>query len=253
MPPTAEESKWKIPYGITFDKLSKVIQLLLRKNGDKTQLNIDSLITVSGLAKNFLSSNLTFLNSIKIIEGDNTGFKLTQLGADFARALSLDNEEDIKKLSLEIITKSHLDDLKVLVENEGDSITKDKMLKLIKTNAKLSGDNISQIPATSKSGAISLLTWFNKIGLTSIELVTIQHESKEKIPSRRKKKVKDTPTAIHDSNKTGVDNFVSKTEKFSIIIDKSIVLDELELAKKQTDMLFEHAKKKIESKEDKSE
>ena len=243
-----EETKWKIPYGITFDKLSKIIQLILRKDGDKKDMSLDSILPVADLARNFLSSNLSFLNSVGIISGDNSKFRLTEIGLKFARALSLGNDEDIKKYSIEIINKSHLNDIKLLIENEGESIQKEKILKLIKTNAKISGDSVGSMPKTSKAGANSLLQWFNKIGLISDAIVGTKIETK---PNDKKSKSSEKPSFSSKKSlplKTG-DDFTLNMNKVSLEISSSIDLDDLESAKKHIDILFEDAKKKIQSRQ----
>jgi len=252
MSQTAEDLRWKIPYGITFDKLSKIIQLILRKNGDEMTLTIDSILPAADLAKNFLSSNLNFLKAVNIIEGDYSGFKLTPLGADFAKSLSLDNKDDIKKYSLDIFAQSYLNDLKITIENEGDSLTKDKLLKIIKTNAKISGNSIAEMPKTSKAGANALLSWLNEIELISGDIIKtkISNEIAGKKHTVTKQQGKIPPSGFKpDSSRINKnDNFVLNTDKISLFIDRNIESDDLELAKKQVDMLFEHAKKKTASK-----
>lgn len=249
MTETIEESRWKIPYGIPFGKLSKIIQLILRKDGDKSTLTIESILPAADLARNFLSSNLGFLNSVNIIEGDNASFKLTKTGIDLARALSLGNNEDIKKFSLAIISQSHLNDIKILIENEGDSITKEKLLKLIKTNAKISGDSISVMAKTSKVGANALLTWFSEIDLLSKEIANakIQGESTGKNDKSVKslKGQKNARSSLDSTRKIKGEDFVLNTDKFSLTIDRNMGSDEIELAKKQVEMLFDHVKNKI--------
>lgn len=245
-----EETKWKIPYGITFEKLSKIIQLILRKEGDKKNLSLDAILASADLARNFLSSNLSFLNSIGIISGDNSGFKLTNVGSNFARALSLDNVADIKKISLEIIGDSHLNDIKILIENEGESIQKEKILKLIKTNAKISGNSVAEMPKTSKAGVNALLQWFNKIELIPDQIITTRIETK----SDNKKSVKNMEKQPVDAKSNtniikGTGNFILNTNNISFEISSNIDLDELELAKKQVEMLFDHAKRKTQSKQ----
>lgn len=251
MSEVSEETKWKIPYGIAFEKLSKIIQLILRKEGDKKDLTLDSILASADLAKNFLSSNLSFLNSVGIISGDNNGFKLTNVGSNFARALSLDNVADIKKISLEIIGKSHLNDIKILIENEGASIQKEKILKLIKTNAKISGNSVSEMPKTSKAGANALMQWFNEIELIPDEIFKTKLETKSdskksvKVVERKSEGTKSATNTIK-----GTDNFIFNTNYVSLEISSNSDLDELELAKKQVEMLFDHAKKKIQSKQE---
>lgn len=251
----SDESKWKIPYGITFPKVEKIITLILTRKGDRTTQTLDSIHPLASLAKNFLSSNLSFLNSINVIDGDNNGFKLTKLGTDFANALSMGNEEDVKKFSMEIISKSHLNDLKDLIENEGSAITKEKLLKFIKTRARISGESISSMPKSSSVGANALLSWFSKIGIVSNEVAdnriqrdtSLRKKQTEKSSMGRlkeKPRIRQQDPIYNDAT----NNFILNTGQVSLSIDKNIELEDLELAKKQSDMLFEHAKTKIKSK-----
>ena len=248
-----ENTKWKIPYGVTFDRLSKIVTLILTKKGDTTKLDLKSFSPLTGLSENFVSSNLSFLNAINVIDGDNQGFKLTQNGIDFANALSMDDEEKIKAISLELISKSHLNDLKVLIENQGKEVTKEKLYKFMKTKSKIKGESLSDMPTNSSTGMNTILGWFAKIGLVTNELSNskISGMPGKKQPKETKRKPQSTKgIATGPISKNESDNFVLNTDHVSLLISKNIELDDLEFAKKQADLLFEHAKTKINSKSD---
>lgn len=250
---SVENTKWKIPYGITFDKLSKIITLILTKKGDTTKLDLKSFVPLTGISENFVSSNLSFLNDIKVIEGDNQGFKLTQKGIDFANALSMDDKEKIKTVSLELILESHLNDLKVLIENQGEEITKEKLYKFMKTKAKIKGESLSDMPTNSSTGINTILSWFAKIGLLTNELANskISGTPGKKRPQGTKSKPQSTRGETKGRiSKDGSGSFVLNTDHVSLSISKNIELDDLEFVKKQVELLFEHAKTKINSKKE---
>lgn len=251
--PDGENVKWKIPYGLKFDKLSKIITLILTKKGDNTKLDLKSFSPLTGMSENFISSNLSFLNSINVIDGDNQGFKLTPKGIDFANALSMDDKEKIKTVSLELISKSHLNDLKVMIENQSTEVTKEKLYKFMKTKAKIKGETLSDMPTNSSTGMNAILGWFGKIGLVSNELANskISGIPSKKRPQGTKRETQSTGGITAKSiSKNESDNFVLNTDHISLLISKNIELDDLEFAKKQADLLFERAKTKINSKSD---
>ena len=243
-----ESNKWNIPYGISYSKLTKIVRVLLQKKGDINKISIDVLLPLSGLHKNFLSTNLSFFKSINIVDGDNTeGYKLTNLGKKYTDALSLEKDEDIKNCSLELITKSHLNDLKIYIETEGSAISKDSILKFIKRNAKISdGPATGNMPTSSSQGTYALMEIFNKAGIISTELLSTRSKSKYSGISKSIKKGKN-PVGIKEKTRSNEDNFTLGSDNFSIQISKQISQDDLEFIKTQVLALFEHAKKKIEN------
>lgn len=240
--------KWNIPYGISYEKLTKIVRVLLQKKGDINEVSLDTLIQLTSLLKNYLSTNLSFLKSINIVCGDNIeGYKLTELGKKYVDALHFEKDEDIKKYSLELITESHLNDLKIYIETEESKLSKDGILKFIKKNARIAdGASAGNMPKQSSQGAHTLMEIFNKAGIISAEILSTQMLSKSSINSKPAKK-KNIGSTNKNKNeiKPKEDNFTLSSDSFSIQISKKIDLNDLEFIKSQILALFEHVKKKI--------
>lgn len=243
-----ESNKWNIPYGITYEKLSKILKGLHQKKGDLNKVSFDSILSLSGLHKNFLSTNLSFLKSINTIEGDNSeGYKITDLGKKFADALYLDKEEDIKNCLIELITKSHLNDLKIYIETEGDSLSKDGILKFIKRNARISdGPATGNMPKSSAQGAYALIDMFNKAKIITDELTNIRSQVKP-ASSKSTKEKRTNKKDTHQSELTNQDSFTLGSDTFSIQINKKISKDDFEFIKNQIMSWFDYVKKKIDN------
>lgn len=246
---TSEDGKWKIPYGVSSDKLTKILRFILQKHGDKNFVSVDSILPLASMAKNFLSANLSFFKSVGILEGDNAqGYKLTELGGKYATAISMEKDQDIQKCTLEIIKNSYLNDLNLLIESEKDTITSDNLYRFIKTNARVSdGPFTGNMNQHSSTGAFVLLNMFEKSGILPkgiIEAVSSKKEGKS-TPSSKQKKIRGED--LSDEKKDTDNYFTLKSEMFSISISKKIDPSELEYTKKQIDALFDFVKDKIES------
>lgn len=249
MSESAEEGKWKIPYGVSYAKLTKIIRLLLQKKADSSPVPTDSITTITNMSKNFLSSNLSFFKSVGILEGDNdSGYQFTELGTKYAKALSLDNDAEIKKHTLEFISKSHLNELKIFLETEGNDVTKDKIFKVIKTNAKIKdGTYAGNMPQKTSVGSNALLSIFNKAGLITDQITNekLTKNGTPKISNQPKKKAKKSESDSGSLEPQGK-YFSLGSGNFSVKISKEIDLNELEFIQTQISSLTEFAKKRIE-------
>ena len=201
---------------------------------------------MTSLPKNFLSTNLSFLKSVNIVCGDNTeGYKFTELGKRYVDALYLEKDGDIEKCSLELITNSHLNDLKIHIETEESEISKDSILKFIKRNARIfDGASAGNMPENSSRGAHTLMEIFNKAGIISDEILSTRISSKPSINSKPAKKKK-TSSANKNKTKPEEDNFTLNSDNFSIRISKKIDSNELEFIKSQVLSLFEMLERKL--------
>jgi len=243
MSESVEEEKWRIPYGVSYDKLIKIIKLLRQKKADSSPVTIDSIVSLVNMPKAFLSTNLSFFKSVGILVGDNdSGYQFTELGTKYAKALSLDDNEEIKKYTLEFVSKSHLNELKIFIETEGDEVNKDKILKVIKTNARIKdGIHAGNMPEKTSIGSNSLISILNKSGLLSSE-ITNEKITPKSSPSKSKGKKTESGS---DSLEPQGDNFSLGSGNFSVKISKKIDLSELDFIQTQISSLLEHAKKRI--------
>lgn len=248
MSESVEEVKWRTPYGVSYAKLTKIIRLLLQKKADSSAVPTNSITTIANMSKNFLSTNLSFFKSVGILNGDNdSGYQFTELGTKYAKALSLDNDAEIKKHTLEFVSKSHLNELKIFLETEGDDVTKDKIFKVIKTNAKIKDGTFSgNMPEKTSIGANTLLSIFNKAGLITDQIINkkLVRSDTPKISNPPKKK--DKPESDSGSLEPQGKYFSLGSGNFSVKISKEIDLNELEFIQTQISSLTEFAKKRIE-------
>lgn len=247
-------TNWKIPYGVGYSKLIKLMRLILQKNGDKQLLSIDSIISSSIMPSNFVPSNLAFLKSIKIIEmTDTKSCRLTDTGTKFIRALSLDNKKDVEEYGKSLIKNSYLKDIQDLIETEGKELTVEKLYRLIKTNANISdGDRSGNMPTSSSTGVNALLQFLEKCKVLPLGILQPPKSSilknTPKTTKKFTKKHQTIPTNTNTQPITNSDEFYTlKSDTFNISIRKSLNLDDFETIEDHMVLFLKSIKNKINS------
>lgn len=252
----SEDIKLKIPFGIGYSKLIKLMRLILQKDGDTKTVSIDSITSSSTIPPNFVLSNLAFLKSINILEmNDTKNCKLTSNGTKFIRALSLDNKKDIKETAELLIKNSPLKDIQDLIKTEGSDLKLEKIYRLIKTNAKISDGNRSgNMSANSATGANALLKLLEKCeilpsGILLSQQPTVSKESSKPAPQKStNSKRKKSSSKITSPPSTSSEEFYSlKSDIFYVGIKKSINIDDYNSAKEHIDLFLKSLKNKINS------
>jgi hypothetical protein len=72
---------------IGLDLLQKIIIAYFKAGGDKVEKSNEEIAQISGVSQNNISSNNKFFASIGLLEGSRGAYKLTQGGAEYAKAL----------------------------------------------------------------------------------------------------------------------------------------------------------------------
>jgi len=76
-----------VPQMIGLDLLQKIIIAYFKAGGDKGEKSNEEISQISGVSPNNISVNNRFFASIGLLEGSRGSYKLTQGGAEYARAL----------------------------------------------------------------------------------------------------------------------------------------------------------------------
>lgn len=76
-----------VPQMIGLDLLQKIIIAYFKAGGDKVEKSNEEIAQISGVSQNNISSNNKFFASIGLLEGSRGAYKLTQGGAEYAKAL----------------------------------------------------------------------------------------------------------------------------------------------------------------------
>ena len=165
---TKENQKWNIPQGCGLEKLMTILTAIRNKNGDREYIEDESFKKAIDLSESLIPPNLTFFESIKLIEREGKKTKLTKIGNELTEAW-VRKDENISKLIQQVIKESHLIDLHDYVKtNEGIKIT--KIFTFIKSQAKLpdakDGRPFSDIPF---QGVKALIKLFEKADLLTNE------------------------------------------------------------------------------------
>ena len=83
---TKENQKWNIPQGCGLGKLMTILVAIRNKNGDTEYVEDEKLKSAIDLSDSLITTNLTFLNSIKLVEKEGKKTKLTNIGNELTQA-----------------------------------------------------------------------------------------------------------------------------------------------------------------------
>lgn len=249
----AQESRWLIPFNTGYDGFKKIVITLYQK-AHSASIPVDKLADYCVMNQNTVSVNMNFLKAISIAEGDKTGFKLTTIGSEYAKALIQEDSASISKTTNKIIDGSHLKDLKDFIEANKKDLTAEKMYKFIKSIGKFSdGDNHTSMTLPYGNGAKTLLLFFKDAGILPKEFNEVGNASK-KISSRESnpangKKVRIQQGAKKIANKLehGPDSdfFYLGSDNFKLSVKRSLSKDELEHVRAQISLELDFLAQKI--------
>ncbi|MGB6463140.1 MAG: hypothetical protein WBF38_02800 [Nitrosotalea sp.] len=165
-----DNQKWSIPQGCGLEKLISILTAIRNKNGDREFVEDERFKTAIDLTPSLIPPNVTFLNSIKLLEKDEKKVKLTKLGNELTEAWVI-GDENISRLIQQIIKESHLRDLyDYLDTNKGIKIA--KIFSFVKVQARIpdpkDGRPFADIPF---QGVKTLIKLFEKANLLSDEQI----------------------------------------------------------------------------------
>jgi len=184
--------KWKIAQGCGLDKLMTILIAIRNKNGDTEYIEDEKFKNAIDLSKSLLTGNLTFLNSINLLEKKDGKTKLTKIGSEFTEAWVRD-DDNISKLIEQIIKESPLVDLYDYIQtNKGIKIA--KIFTFIKAQAKISdasdGRPFADIPFQGVKTVIRLFEKANLLSSEQIKEFKDYRNSNPNSPTTKKQKTK---------------------------------------------------------------
>jgi len=184
------EEKWRIPFNVSFDTLKVIINSIYRKQGDQKHVTVDEIAKTSGLQKPTITSNFSFFKSIKLIDGDTKiGFKFTNLGERYSRALSLKNEDQIVSVTKEIVRNTHLNDIIDYIEAHENKVTLSDLFQYIKRESRApDGPAPGEMPQPYATGTRALLIMLDIVKLLPEKIHNELLSKKKFIPKNISKK-----------------------------------------------------------------
>lgn len=204
-----EESKWRIPFNISYDSYLLILKALFQKKADAQEISLEELISVTGLNRSTLVGNAAFLRSVGVLQSNLKGYKLTSpLGAKYAKAVYTNDQQLVKEASRELIVTSHLNGLLDFMTVKPRKI--EEIYNYIKGEGRFSsGAGIAGMSPPYAAGAKTLLRIFKDAGQLpdGIEL-----DSKSKEPSGGSTKRKGV---IERTRRNSVEQSTEETENYT--------------------------------------
>ncbi len=247
----ASDEKWRIPINVSFDTLKIILNTLYRKQADQKSVTLDELAKTSGLHKTALNLSMYFFKSIKIVDGDvKTGFKFTDLGIRYTKALALKNTADIQSTTKEIVKNSHIKDFIDYIQVHDDNVTLNDLFQYLRTESRApSGPSTGGMSQPYASGARALLMMLDHGGVLP-EKISSELQSRKKSDSKRSiQRVQKQPTKMETEVAPDIEPKLQEGTLGRITVDGVGYVDirdddTLELAKSYLDIV----KKKLSAK-----
>ena len=184
-----KEKKWSMPFNIGYESFQLIIKTLFQQKADVEPVPLSRIGSIAGLNPKTISSNMTFLKAINIINDETKdGYQLTPWGVEYARALYTNDKNTIKEKSLELIQNSHLKSLADKIDLKKDSITLDEIYLFIKGQGRYAeGGGTTGMTPPYATGAKALLNIFDEAGILPESLVEMSSESSSLKQTPKKK------------------------------------------------------------------
>lgn len=220
----AHNSKWVMPFALGYDAFVKISRSLFQQKADTKAVSVTQICSITSLSLRLMKANFRFLKSVGMVVDDSPrSYRLTQLGAAYAKAHAMKDNKALKQTSLEIIKNSHLKALSDMLDLNPEC-SLDKIYAWIKTHGRYpDGSSQGNMHATESTGARTLIRIFHDAGLVSDTLVTeLDSTSKPASKKRRTARPRRTPTGSTSSFGSVSVNGIGNVE----VVD----IDTLELA-----------------------
>lgn len=174
-----KKEKWSMPFNIGYESFQLILKTLFQQKADVEPVPLSRIGSLAGLNPKTISSNMTFLKAINIINDETKdGYQLTPWGVEYARALYTNDKNAIKEKSLELIQNSHLKRLADKIDLKKDSITLDEIYLFIKGEGRYAeGGGTTGMTPPYATGAKALLNIFDEAGILPESLVEVSSES----------------------------------------------------------------------------
>ena len=236
-----KEEKWTFPFNIGYEGFKTIITSLHTTNADKKILTVAKVSETSSMSNKTVGPNLKFLENVGILSGDHkSGYKFTDKGIEYGKAVTMEDEDSISSLTLDFIKSSHLNDLAKFIETHKKDLKIGKIFKLISSLGKIS------MSAPYTAGIKTLLYMFQDANLLPEDFVIEQPKfSKKEAGGKKKSKKPDKETPQKQHSDENYFNF--NLNSISLSISKDIDPNDLEFGKTQVEQIFDHVKKKIET------
>ena len=194
------DGRWPIPVGVKYETFVKIPQELHKHGADSKPIRPAKLADLMSINKQTIGGNLAFLASVGIVKrAKPRSYKLLSLGTKYAEAHATGDDRAIKRVTLNMIRKSHLRSLSDML-NTGNPEW-DEIYAWIKTKGRYpDGRGTGGMHPPTGTGARTLLRIFTDAGLVPIEMTDESgHVQRKSRVMRGKQKRRSAPeTDIND-------------------------------------------------------
>ena len=161
-----DKDKWPIPTNMSYDRLIDTARALLLLRADQKAVEIEMVSKKVGIAKDTIRRGLLFLKSLGVVEISKQGkYSLTADGTSYAKAHVSGDANQVVRLTLGIIGRSHLTELSDVIKTN-KSISWEYLYKKIKVFGRYpDGKGGAKMHAPDATGARTVLRLFEDAGL----------------------------------------------------------------------------------------
>ena len=163
------DDRWPIPVGIKYETFVKIPQELHKHRANSKPIRPAKLADLMSINKQTIGGNLAFLASVGIVKrAKPRSYKLLSLGTKYAEAHAAGDDRAIKRVTLNMIRKSHLRSLSDMLDT--DNPEWGEIYAWIKAKGRYpDGRGTGGMHPPTGTGARTLLRIFTDAGLIPIE------------------------------------------------------------------------------------
>jgi len=229
------------PQNVGYDSYKKIINSLHVLRADTKKVNISSLSSAAGFLPKSILSAMLFLNSLGVVEGNKDGYRVTESGQVYVKAIVQNDTNSLKQESQKIIDKTFLQKLKNYITVNKEDLSLEKIYRFAASEARYGeGKGPFNLHQPHFTGIRTLLQIFKNAEYLPPDFsLDAQHgpkpSTKKSEWSKKKKsgggKTNTNPTFNSDNSR-----YMIQTDHFVLTYDKEM-----------DDDTFEHMKSQIES------
>ena len=195
------DGRWPIPVGVSYETLIKIPQELYKHGADSKPIRPAKLADLMSINKQTIGGNLAFLASVGIVKrAKPRSYKLLSLGAKYAEAHAAGDDKSIKKVTRNMIKKSHLRSLLDMLDTGNPE--QDEIYAWIKAKGRYpDGRGTGGMHPPTGTGARTLLRIFADAGLVSADMTDESRyvQRKPRAVKRKQKRRGVLETDVYDS------------------------------------------------------
>ena len=164
------DGRWPIPVGVSYETLIKIPQELYKHGADSKPIRPAKLADLMSINKQTIGGNLAFLASVGIVKrAKPRSYKLLSLGTKYAEAHAAGDDRSIKKVTRNMIKKSHLRSLLDMLDTGNPE--QDEIYAWIKAKGRYpDGRGTGGMHPPTGTGVRTLLRIFADAGLVSADM-----------------------------------------------------------------------------------